>query len=117
MKSEIAGRIRMARYERGLSQQNVADELDLKVATYSNIERGVTDITVSRLQQIARILKKDMIELLGLKENISEPPMVYQNTMTQQVLLLSNQLNAVQFKLGQLEEDFRKLEARLGDEA
>lgn len=115
MKAEIAERIRMARHERGLSQQNMADELDLTVAAYSNIERGVTDITVTRLQQIATILGKEIGELLGLKKDniVSEPPIVYQNALSQQFLLLSNQMNALQFKLGQLEQDIRNLEARL----
>ena len=116
MKSEIADRIRMARHAKGLSQQNVADELELTVAAYSNIERGITDITVSRLQQIARILGKEMSELLGIEDNLmKEPPIVYQNTTTQQLLLLSGKLNAVQFKLGQLENDLRTLEAKVNE--
>ena len=54
MKKNIGNSIRLARVTKGLSQQNMADELGLTVASYSNIERGVTDITVSRLIEISK---------------------------------------------------------------
>ena len=57
MKKKVGERIRVARVTKGLSQQNMADELGLTVASYSNIERGVTDITITRLFEIARILQ------------------------------------------------------------
>ena len=56
MKEKLAERIRMTRLMKGLSQQNMADELGITVASYSNIERGVTDITVTRLFAISKIL-------------------------------------------------------------
>lgn len=116
MKEEILRRIRMARLELGFSQQNVADELDIGRPAYSKIERGVTELTMERLEQIAVIVKKEVGELLGLEKsnaNIGEQPMIYEGTLTQQVLLLSSQLNAVQYKLGQLEQDVRRLESRI----
>ena len=114
MKQKIAERIRMARLAKNLSQQNVADELGLTVAAYSNIERGITDITVSRLTQISEILKKDISEFLGLQTEgpVNEPPLIYQNTLAQQLLLLSQQVSAIQVQLGKLETDFRKLEEK-----
>ncbi len=56
MKSSIGERIRKLRVIRNLSQENIANELNLSTAAYSNIERDVTDITVSRLKLIAKIL-------------------------------------------------------------
>lgn len=64
MKVKLGERIRKARIIRGLSQQNMADDLELSVASYSNIERGITDINVSRLIEISHILKIDVSELL-----------------------------------------------------
>lgn len=66
MKSTIGERIRILRQVKSLSQENMANELDISVAAYSNIERDVTDITVSRLILIADILgvkASDIIEL------------------------------------------------------
>jgi transcriptional regulator with XRE-family HTH domain len=57
VKEKLAERIRLSRLSKGLSQQNVADELGITVAAYSNIERGITDISVSRVFQIAAILE------------------------------------------------------------
>lgn len=105
MKEEIAIRIRMARLTKSLSQENVATELGLTNAAYSNIERGVTDITVSRLFQIAAILDKDPIELLGLESmaNIGEEGLIYKNAMGEQIILLSQQISELQARIEQLE--------------
>jgi transcriptional regulator with XRE-family HTH domain len=51
MKEKVAERIRLARLSKNLSQQNMADELNITVAAYSNIERGITDISITRLYQ------------------------------------------------------------------
>ena len=40
--------------------------MGLTVASYSNIERGVTDITISRLYEIATILNEKIEHLLQL---------------------------------------------------
>ena len=56
MKSTIGERIRILRVIKSLSQENMANELDISVASYSNIERDVTELTVSRLMKIAKIL-------------------------------------------------------------
>jgi len=64
MKEKIADRIRIFRLSKNYSQQNMADELGITVAAYSNIERGVTDITVTRLFQIAEILEISALRFL-----------------------------------------------------
>ncbi len=66
MKSTIGERIRILRAIKSLSQENMANELDISVASYSNIERDVTDLTVSRLLKIAKILgikASDILEM------------------------------------------------------
>ena len=72
MKHKIGERIRKARMLSGLSQQNIADELGLTVASYSNIERGVTDITVSRLYQLATLLNVGIYFFLEENEHVSK---------------------------------------------
>ncbi|MBL0911430.1 MAG: helix-turn-helix transcriptional regulator [Bacteroidia bacterium] len=64
MKEKIADKIRLFRLSKNYSQQNMADELGITVAAYSNIERGVTDITVTRLFQIAEILEMSALRFL-----------------------------------------------------
>jgi len=47
----------MLRVLKGLSQENMANELNISVSTYSNIERDVSALTVNRLIEISEILK------------------------------------------------------------
>ncbi|MEY4289782.1 MAG: hypothetical protein RLZZ30_1870 [Bacteroidota bacterium] len=58
MKNNVAEKIRLERLRLNLSQQNMADELGITAAAYSNLERGVSDISITRLFQVARILNQ-----------------------------------------------------------
>ncbi|UFH56739.1 helix-turn-helix domain-containing protein [Spirosoma sp. KNUC1025] len=64
MKISIAEKIRLQRLQRGLSQENMADLLNLSTTAYGDIERGKTDLTLSRLTQIAQVLDVSPITLL-----------------------------------------------------
>ena len=66
-------RIRLARLQRGLSQENMADLLSLSTTAYGDIERGKTELTISRLTQIAGILDTTAIRLLGDENTPVEP--------------------------------------------
>ena len=58
-------RIRLQRLQRGLSQENMADLLNLSTTAYGDIERGKTDLTLSRLSQIAQVLGVSPLALLA----------------------------------------------------
>jgi transcriptional regulator with XRE-family HTH domain len=64
MKASIAEKIRLQRLQRGLSQENMADLLNLSTTAYGDIERGKTDLTLSRLSQIATVLNLSPVDLL-----------------------------------------------------
>lgn len=64
MKHSLSERIRLQRLQRGLSQENMADLLGLSTTAYGDIERGKTDLTLSRLSQIARVLDVSPLTLL-----------------------------------------------------
>ncbi|GAB3781198.1 hypothetical protein GCM10028818_34840 [Spirosoma horti] len=59
-----AEKIRLQRLQRGLSQENMADLLSLSTTAYGDIERGKTDLTLSRLTQIANVLAISPLTLL-----------------------------------------------------
>lgn len=59
-----AEKIRLQRLQRGLSQENMADLLNLSTTAYGDIERGKTDLTLSRLNQIAQVLDVAPVTLL-----------------------------------------------------
>ena len=57
-------RIRLLRLQRGYSQENMAYELGLSTTAYGDIERGKTDLTLSRLNQVAKVLRVAATDLL-----------------------------------------------------
>ena len=54
---EILFRIREQREKLHLTQQAIATELDLETKSYSNIENGVTELSLTRFLIIAKILQ------------------------------------------------------------
>ena len=57
-------KIRLIRELRKWSQEDMAEKLELSINGYSKIERGETQLTVPRLQQIAEILDIDVNRLI-----------------------------------------------------
>jgi transcriptional regulator with XRE-family HTH domain len=66
--STISEKIRSLRQLRGYSQQNRADSLGVSVNAYSKIECGDTDVSWSRLEQIAKIFDIPISELVAFGE-------------------------------------------------
>ena len=64
--------IRTLRHEHGWSQEDVANRLGISIPAFSKIETGVTDINLSRLEQIANIFEVSVVNLLSL-EYAQEP--------------------------------------------
>jgi len=65
MKTTIEEKIRLQRLQRGFSQENMADLLNLSTTAYGDIERGKTELTLSRLNQIAAVLNLSPMALLA----------------------------------------------------
>jgi XRE family transcriptional regulator, regulator of sulfur utilization len=61
-------KIRLIRLQSGFSQENMAEMLKLSRPAYGNIERGITALTDSRLQQIAAIFKLKPTDILEFGE-------------------------------------------------
>lgn len=59
-------KIRCMRHERKWSQETMANKLDMSPNGYGSIERGETNVQISRLLQIAKIFEVDVSELFDL---------------------------------------------------
>lgn len=71
----IGQNIRTLRHQRGWSQEDVANRLGISIPAFSKIETGVTDINLSRLEQIADIYEIDVVQILALEsENDEQTP-------------------------------------------
>lgn len=112
MKNTIGENIRLLRVLRGLSQENMANELDISVSAYSNIERDVSELTVSRLILIAGILKvkaSTILEMNGkyiLAEN--EEKGYQKNSLESEFEKLKKQFDTMATELKQLKTPSKK---------
>jgi transcriptional regulator with XRE-family HTH domain len=62
---KINEKIKLMRQLKAFSQEEMADKLGLSLNGYANIERGETDVQLSRLEQIAGIFEMDLLELFA----------------------------------------------------
>lgn len=69
IKHDVGSRIRSIRVRMGKSQSDVADILKITAGAYAKIERGETDIAVTRLFQLAGVFQVDIISFL--KDGVS----------------------------------------------
>lgn len=69
----VGANIRTLRHQRGWSQEDVANRLGISIPAFSKIETGVTDINLSRLEQIANIYELNVVNLLSLEVEDKEP--------------------------------------------
>jgi len=66
---DIYKKIKAMRVLKGWSQEETADKLGIALTSYSKIERGETDVSLTRLNQIAEMLGVDLAELVGANGN------------------------------------------------
>lgn len=69
IKESLPDRIRQIRLNKGLSQENMADMLGVSTTAYGDIERGRTELTLSRIENLAKIFDVELPQLLGIAGN------------------------------------------------
>ncbi len=65
---KVHEKIRFMRQSKGWSQEDMADKLNLSVNGYANIERGETDVQISRIEKIAETFGMELLELFSFGE-------------------------------------------------
>lgn len=87
---DISETIKRIRQSKGLNQSFMAEHLNIALNNYSKIERGITEIGITRLYEIAKILEVSVTELLG------EP---IQNTDNERVISLEKRIFELEDRL------------------
>jgi transcriptional regulator with XRE-family HTH domain len=64
----LGKKIRLLRHQKGWSQEEVAKRLDISIPAFSKIETGITDINLSRLEQISALFEMSVVQLLTYNE-------------------------------------------------
>jgi transcriptional regulator with XRE-family HTH domain len=62
VKRSIGQQIRKIRHAKDLTQDNLAFELGITKSAYSKIEREESNISIKRLEQIAKVLEVDIVD-------------------------------------------------------
>jgi transcriptional regulator with XRE-family HTH domain len=63
MPKQVYERIRLFRQLKNWTQEETAEKLDMSPSGYGGIERGDTDVSLSRLERIAEVLEIDLTDL------------------------------------------------------
>ncbi|MFZ4861808.1 helix-turn-helix domain-containing protein [Sphingobacterium sp. Mn56C] len=65
----LGKKIRLLRHQRGWSQEDVANRLSISIPAFSKIETGITDVNLSRLNQISKLFGLSLVQLLSTSES------------------------------------------------
>lgn len=65
---KVYEKIHFLRQLKNWSQEEMASKLEMSVNGYAKIERGETDLPLSRLEQIAKVFEIDLMELFSFGE-------------------------------------------------
>ena len=68
---KVGDKIRDLRTLKKLSQENMAEMLDMSLGAYGDIERNKKDISLTRLEQIAKSLGVSVLDILSFGDKIS----------------------------------------------
>jgi transcriptional regulator with XRE-family HTH domain len=70
MNENLGDTIRKIRELKNFSQSYMAERLGLSVSGYGKIERNETELTLSRIKQIAEIFEMDFTKVLSFDKNL-----------------------------------------------
>ncbi|MCA4899317.1 MAG: helix-turn-helix transcriptional regulator [Cytophagales bacterium] len=65
-------RIRVLRLLKNYTQENVAEELGISGSAYAKIERGESDISISRIEQIGKVYGLNASQLISMTDSIQK---------------------------------------------
>ncbi|MDB5122129.1 MAG: anaerobic benzoate catabolism transcriptional regulator [Mucilaginibacter sp.] len=103
----VGKNIRTIRHQRGWSQEDVANRLGISIPAFSKIETGVTDINLSRLEQIANIYEINVVNLLALDAGPVEPQVSNLSILQKKILEREMEIANLQRKVILLYEELR----------
>ena len=91
-------KIKLLRHQRGWGQREAANRLQISTPAYSKIETGITDVNLSRLEQIASLFDISLVELLTDEDQVLtnksklEPTRKRLKELETQIIVLQNKM-------------------------
>lgn len=103
----IGKSIRILRHQHGWSQEDIANRLGISIPAFSKIETGVTDVNLSRLEQIANIYEVSVVQLLTVDNEQAEVAPSHLNLIQKKLSDRENEIAVLQRKVIELYEELR----------
>jgi transcriptional regulator with XRE-family HTH domain len=106
----LGTQIRILRAAKGLTQSNVASEIKITASAFAKIERGESDISISRIEAIANVFD------LSASEIINQADLIYKtnaNSLAKnysELEHIKNEINRLNKMVESLTERVRKIE-------
>jgi transcriptional regulator with XRE-family HTH domain len=111
MKS-LGKKIRLLRHQKSWSQEDVAKRLDISIPAFSKIETSITDINLSRLEQIATLFEMSVVQLLTFSDTEQDQKFVSElEVMNQKLVDRETEVINLQKKVIELFEELRHSKA------
>src|ERR1700761_8852066 len=100
--------IRILRHQHGWSQEDIANRLGISVPAFSKIETGVTDVNLSRLEQIAHIYEISLVQLMDLYNDGPAPVNLDLQLVQKKLSEQEAEITSLQRKVIELYEELRQ---------
>jgi len=115
---KINEKIKRIRRNKKWSQEDMAHQLNIATSTYGDIERGVSKLSLQRLEEIAKIFEVGLAELIDLNaKNIFNFKNIhgdhcqnwYNNPSSEQILELQHELEKARLLLQERDKEISYL--------
>jgi len=104
----LGKKIRLLRHQKGWSQEDVAKRLDISIPAFSKIETGITDVNLSRLEQIATLFEMSVVQLLTFNDSEQQEKYTSEvETLTKRLQEREMEVLDLQKKVIELYEELR----------
>ena len=108
----LGKKIRLLRHQKGWSQEDVAKRLDISIPAFSKIETGITDINLSRLEQVATLFDMSVVQLLTFNESEQDQKFVNElESINKKLMDRETEVIDLQKKVIELFEEIRQNKA------
>jgi transcriptional regulator with XRE-family HTH domain len=105
----LGKKIRLLRHQKGWSQEDVAKRLDISIPAFSKIETGITDINLSRLEQISKLFEMTVVQLLTYNDTEQQEKYISElEIMTKKLQERETEVIDLQKKIINLFEELRQ---------
>lgn len=90
---DLANNIKGIREKQGLLQKEVALHISVDKSTYSKIEKGLREVTVTELTKIAQLFNMTIDQVINYDENLVPKEVVIEDKSTIEQMKLIQQLD------------------------